>query len=164
MESESDVAQGERGNRSRKHQTGGHELLCLGEADGKNHEQRGHENIRQIFSEAYVKDVRDGTQHQGRRETARHVKRDFAVRFEKTDESADDEQDDVNPESSILHGAQPASSALHVQAQNFARLAISKDFHRATADFAIGGEAVCSRAGVHNDFKALAAVGASDGF
>jgi hypothetical protein len=63
-----------------------------------------------------------------------------------------------------MHGAQPASSALHVQAQNFARLAVREDFHRAAADFAISGEPVCSRAGVHDDFKALAAVGAIDFF
>jgi hypothetical protein len=53
---------------------------------------------------------------------------------------------------------------LHVQAQNFARLAVSEDFHRAAADFAIGGEAMGSRARVHDDFKALTAVGAIDFF
>lgn len=164
MGSEIDIPQRECGDSGDEHQAGGHEFLCLGEPDGEHDEQRSHEDVRQVFTEAHIEDIRDGAEDQRRRESARHVERDFAVRFEKADESADDEQDDVNPEYCVLHGAQPASSALHVQAQNFTRLAVGVDFHRAAADFAIGGETMCSRAGVHDDFKTLAAVGALNFF
>ena len=156
---ESNIPQRERGDGRHEHQTSGHEFLCLGEANGEHDEQRGHENVFQTRAEFHIKEVWDGAQHQGGGETARHVERHLAVRFQKSDESADDQQDDVNPEHSVLHGAQPASSALHVQAQNFTRLTVGENFHRAAADFAVGGEAMGSRAGVHGDFKALAAVG-----
>ena len=60
--------------------------------------------------------------------------------------------------------AETASTGLHVQAQNFPRLAFRDDFHRTAADFAIRGEALKSAAGVHHHFKTLAAIRALNCF
>jgi hypothetical protein len=60
-------------------------------------------------------------------------------------------------------GRQVASAGLHVQAQNFARLALRNDFARAAADLAVGRETLKTRARVNHDLEALPAVRTLDG-
>jgi hypothetical protein len=50
-------------------------------------------------------------------------------------------------------GRQVASTFLHVQAQNFARLTFRDDLERMTADFAIRREPLKSRARVYHDLE-----------
>jgi hypothetical protein len=61
-----------------------------------------------------------------------------------------------------LHGVQRASSTLHVQAQNFARLALRNHLERTAANLAIGRELLKARARVYHDFKGLPAERARD--
>ena len=56
-----------------------------------------------------------------------------------------------------------ASAGLHVQAQNLPGFAFGDDFERATADFAVGREALAPDAGVDGDLEGLATVRATDG-
>jgi hypothetical protein len=54
---------------------------------------------------------------------------------------------------------QAALLALHLQAQNFTRLALRDDLEGPTADFAVGRETLISRARVNDDLERLPAKG-----
>jgi len=53
---------------------------------------------------------------------------------------------------------------MHCHTQNFARLALDADFHRAAADLAVNGQALKRDTRVHSDFERLAAKRTMNGF
>ena len=53
---------------------------------------------------------------------------------------------------------------MHLQAQNLAGFAFDTDFHRATAHFAVNGEALKRYAGINRGFERLAAKRTTNGF
>jgi len=58
---------------------------------------------------------------------------------------------------------QRASAGLHVQAQNFPRLALDDYLERPAADLAIGRESLRMQTGIYNDLERLPAKRTLDG-
>src|ERR1043166_2407816 len=96
--SESDVPQRQRGKGNHKHQARRHELFGFGQSHAKDHEQQGQQNVGDVRSE---NDSRSAQAERGGK-AHRHDQRNAALAFEKTNQTADDQQDDVNPENFAL--------------------------------------------------------------
>ena len=62
----------------------------------------------------------------------------------------------------VLVRQEPASTAAHVQAQNFTRFTFRKDFKGPAANFAVGRELLGAGGSIHDQFKGRAAKRAHD--
>ena len=165
---EFNIPQNQRDDGEIHHQTVRHEFFGLDKTHAEENEQKADQNIRQITHLDNVERAQGKRQREGQRHDERHL----AFGFQKSDEAAEHEKSNVNPENmSWVHNFITSGQldtmkrnctknllvSADVERKNFSRLAFGKNFKWPATNFAIRRELLRLDAGVDDQFKTLAA-------
>jgi hypothetical protein len=162
------VAQRKSKDCNHQHQTCGHELFGFPDANCKDDNQQGQQDVRHVILEYDASSAK--AQRSCKR--CRHDQRDFTFRLEVTNQSSDHQNYYVNPQNLVwmqIHFRADCTCGggrwiqriftlpLHLDIQYLARFAFSKDFKWAATYFAIGRKPLRRKACVNYKFETLAA-------
>ena len=154
-----DIDQGEDDCGYAKQQPARDKSFGFREADREDDDERGHNDVVQAPRKGVIKKAGHASHYEYGRGNGCGDERNFAMAFVEAKEAAGEQQDDVDPEDSVLklHHAKCRSICNGLQVQNIAAFALGNDFKGAATDIAVGDEALLWDTRIHHDFAELSA-------